>query len=123
MEQTAGFPLHIVQGDAVLPAKFQMFLFGEPLRTLWLLMGADMFLTLQAWHEPGRIFSLAGVAAFGRTEADTEDLFSVQRDYLCRTYPQARIFTLSIPGVVDVSSTELRQRLAKSFNQARVSAV
>ena len=80
---------------------------------LWLLMGADMFLTLQAWHEPGRIFSLAGVAAFGRTEADTEDLFSVQRDYLCRTYPQARIFTLSIPGVVDVSSTELRQRLAK----------
>ena len=80
---------------------------------LWLLMGADMFLTLQAWHEPGRIFSLAGVAAFGRTEADTEDLFSVQRDYLCRTYPKARIFTLSIPGVVDVSSTELRQRLAK----------
>lgn len=80
---------------------------------LWLLMGADMFLTLQAWHEPGRIFSMAGVAAFGRTEADTEDLFSVQRDYLCRTYPQARIFTLSIPGVVDVSSTELRQRLAK----------
>ena len=80
---------------------------------LWLLMGADMFLTLQAWHEPGRIFSLAGVAAFGRTEADTEDLFSVQRDYRCRTYPQARIFTLSIPGVVDVSSTELRQRLAK----------
>ncbi len=80
---------------------------------LWLLMGADMFLTLQAWHEPGRIFSLAGVAAFGRTDADTEDLFSVQRDYLCRTYPQARIFTLSIPGVVDVSSTELRQRLAK----------
>ena len=57
--------------------------------------------------------SLAGIAAFGRTEADTEELFSVQRDYLYRTYPQARIFTLTIPGVVDVSSTDLRTMLAK----------
>ena len=80
---------------------------------LWLLMGTDMFLTLQTWREPERILSLAGIAAFGRTEADTEELFSVQRDYLCRTYPQARICTLTIPGVVDVSSTELRERLAK----------
>lgn len=80
---------------------------------LWLLMGADMFLTLHTWHEPERILSLAGVAAFGRTEADMEELFSVQRDFLCRRFPQARIFTLSIPGVVDVSSTELRERLAR----------
>ncbi len=80
---------------------------------LWLLMGADMFLTLHTWHEPERILSLAGVAAFGRTEADTEELFSVQRDFLCQRFPQARVFTLSIPGVVDVSSTELRERLAR----------
>ncbi len=80
---------------------------------LWLLMGTDMFLTFHTWHEPERILSLAGIAAFGRTETDTEELFAVQRDSLCRRYPQARIFTLSIPGVVDVSSTELRDRLAK----------
>ena len=80
---------------------------------LWLLMGTDMFLTLQAWREPGEILSLAGIAAFGRTEEDTEELFSVQRDYLYRTYLQARIFTLTIPGVVDVSSTELRTMLAR----------
>ncbi len=80
---------------------------------LWLLMGTDMFLTLQTWHEPGRILSLAGVAAFGRTEEDTEALFSVQRSYLYRAYPQARIFTLTVPGVVDVSSTELRERLSR----------
>ena len=79
----------------------------------WLLMGTDMFLTLQTWHEPERVLSLAGIAAFGRTEADTEELFSVQRDYLYRTYPQARLFTLTIPGVVDVSSTDLRTMLAK----------
>lgn len=80
---------------------------------LWLLMGTDMFLTFQAWHEPGEILSLAGIAAFGRTEADTEELFAVQRDYLYKTYPQARIFTLTVPGVVDVSSTELREALAR----------
>ena len=80
---------------------------------LWLLVGTDMFLTIQTWHEAEKILSLAGIAAFGRTEADTEELFSVQRDYLYRTYPQARIFTLTIPGVVDVSSTDLRTMLAK----------
>ena len=84
-----------------------------PVVALWLLMGSVMFLSLQAWREPGEILSLAGIAAFGRTEEDTEELFSVQRDYLYRTYPQARIFTLTIPGVVDVSSTELRTMLAR----------
>lgn len=85
---------------------------------LWLLLGADMFLTLQTWKEPERILSLAGIAAFGRTEADTEELFAVQRDYLRQTWPQARIVTLSIPGVVDVSSTELRSRLARGGGEA-----
>ena len=80
---------------------------------LWLLMGTDMFLTLQAWHEPETILKLAGIAAFGRTEADTEELFSIQREYLYKTYPVARIFTVTIPGVVDISSTELRERLVK----------
>ena len=85
----------------------------HPEDELWLLMGTDMFLTFQMWHEPEKILSLAGIAAFGRTEEDTEELFSAQRDYLYRTYPQARIFTLTIPGVIDVSSTELREKLAK----------
>ena len=65
---------------------------------LWLLMGTDMFLTFQAWHEPEKILSLAGVAAFGRTEEDTEELFAAQRDYLYQTYPQARLFTLRSRG-------------------------
>ena len=83
-----------------------------PEAELWLLMGTDMFLTLQTWHAPEEILAQAGIAAFGRTEEDTEELFSVQRDYLYRTYPGARIFTLTIPGVVDISSTELREQLA-----------
>lgn len=80
---------------------------------LWLLMGTDMFLTLQTWKSPEKILSLAGIAAFGRTETDSEELFAIQREYLKKTYPQSRIFTLTIPGVVDISSTELREKLAK----------
>lgn len=80
---------------------------------LWLLMGTDMFLTLHIWREPERILAQAGIAAFGRSETDTEKLFAVQRERLYRMYPLARIFTLTVPGVVDISSTDLREKLAK----------
>lgn len=77
---------------------------------LWLLMGTDMFLTLQTWHEPEVILSMAKVCAFGRTEQDGEELFAPQRAYLAETYG-ADMVTITLPGLVDVSSTELRARL------------
>lgn len=81
---------------------------------LWLLMGADMFLTFHNWHEPERILSLAGIAAFSRTAAGSEEeRIAAHRDFLCGIWPWARIFTLNVPGVVDISSTELRSRLAE----------
>ena len=84
---------------------------------LWLLMGTDMFLSFETWHEPEKIASLAGIAAFGRTKADMEPQFSAQRDKLYRLYPDARIFTLTVPGVIDISSTELRERLASGTGE------
>ncbi len=78
---------------------------------LWLLVGTDMFLTIQNWYRPEEIMALAGICAFGRTEADSEGVFAPQRDYLAQTY-NARVVTLSIPDLVDVSSTRLRQELA-----------
>ena len=48
-----------------------------PEAEFWLLMGTDMFLTLHTWSRPEEIFSMAGVAAFGRTEEDSEELFAV----------------------------------------------
>ena len=80
---------------------------------LWLLMGTDMFRSLQDWHAPGEILSLASIAAFCRTDEEPETLLDPQRDRLYRAYPQARIFTLSIPDVIDLSSTELREMLAR----------
>lgn len=77
---------------------------------LWLLMGTDMFLTLQNWHEPETIMELAGICAFGRTEQDGEELFAPQRQFLAKKY-NARVTTITLPGLVDVSSTQLREVL------------
>lgn len=79
---------------------------------LWLLMGTDMFLTLHRWHEPEKILALAGVCAFGRTERDGEEVFAPQRELLSRTY-NAKVTTIAVPGLVDISSTRLRELLPK----------
>ena len=73
-------------------------------------MGTDMFLTLHLWHEPEVILSLAGVCAFGRTEQDGEAMFAPQRDYLQQHF-HAKITTITLPGLVDISSTRLRELL------------
>ena len=80
-----------------------------PEAELWLLMGTDMFLTLHLWHEPGTILRLAGICAFGRSEQDGEAVFAPQREFLSKTYPDARIATITLPGLVDISSTQLRE--------------
>ena len=77
---------------------------------LWLLMGTDMFLTLHLWHEPEVILSLAGICAFGRTEQDGEALFAPQREHLQKNF-DAKITTITLHGLVDISSTRLREQL------------
>ncbi|MCI8303376.1 MAG: nicotinate (nicotinamide) nucleotide adenylyltransferase [Lawsonibacter sp.] len=84
-----------------------------PEAELWLLMGTDMFLTLHRWYEPERILNLAGICAFGRTEEDGEEVFAPQREYLEKNFPGARITTITLPDLVDVSSTRLRELLAR----------
>jgi len=81
-----------------------------PEAELWLLMGTDMFLTIQNWHKPERIMELASICAFGRTEQDGEDLFAPQRKFLQEKY-NARLTTITLPGLVDISSTQLREVL------------
>lgn len=79
---------------------------------LWLLVGSDMFLSLQEWHEPERILSLAGIAAFHRTRGDETERFAQQKAYLEQIYG-ARVALLENPDVVEISSTELRAQLSQ----------
>lgn len=78
---------------------------------LWLLMGTDMFLSFQNWYCPGDILAMAGLCAFGRSETDGEALFAPQRAFLQQRFPGCRITTLVVPGLVDISSTKLREAL------------
>ena len=80
---------------------------------LWLLMGTDMFLTFQYWYRPEEIVKYAGICAFGRTEKDGEELFAPQRAFLGEKFPGSRIVTMTLPNLVDVSSTELRERIPR----------
>ncbi len=80
---------------------------------LWLLMGTDMFLTFQYWYRPEEIVRYADICAFGRTEADGEALFAPQREFLGKKFPGSRIVTMTLPNLVDVSSTTLRARIPK----------
>ena len=77
---------------------------------LWLLMGTDMFLSLHKWHEPETILKLAKICTFGRAHADTEAVFAPQQKYLKETYG-AETKHITLPDLVEVSSTELRERL------------
>ena len=83
-----------------------------PEAELWLLMGTDMFLSLHNWYQPEKIMELAGICAFGRTEQDGEELFAPQRAFLQEKY-NARLTTITLPGLVDISSTQLREVLDK----------
>lgn len=79
---------------------------------LWLLMGTDMFLSLESWHEPETICALAGLAAFARAEEDTAETLEAQGRYLSERFG-AKVRILSLPQVVPISSTQLRERLEK----------
>ncbi len=74
---------------------------------LWLLMGTDMFLSLHTWREPETIAKLSGICAFGRAGQDDDDTFAPQRAFLERQYG-AHIVTITIPDLVEVSSTRIR---------------
>ena len=81
-----------------------------PTAEFWFLMGSDMFLTLQQWHEPGQLLAQTGVAAFARTQSDPVQAMEDQASQLRKTYG-AQIQLLHLPEVVEISSTRLRAAL------------
>ena len=82
-----------------------------PEDTLWLLMGSDMFLSLQTWHAPEEIMALARIAPFSREAADESAAFAAQKARLEREYG-AQICIVQNPEVRELSSTEARAALA-----------
>lgn len=86
---------------------------------LWLLMGTDMFLTVQNWYQPERIFAYAGVAAFARSREDTAELFRDQAQYLEERF-HARTTVVALPQVTEICSRDLRRMLASEWTGGNV---
>ncbi len=78
-----------------------------PQDELWLLVGTDMFLSLQSWYQAEEIMKLAGVAAFARNETDSSEMLNAQSEYLNETYG-AKVRIVTLPEIREISSTQVR---------------
>ena len=81
-----------------------------PDSTLYLLVGGDMFLTIDSWHESAAIARLAVVCGMARREGELDALRAQER-----TLRQKGFTTqiLHLPAV-EVSSTAIREKAASS---------
>jgi len=93
-----------------------------PKDELWLLVGSDMFMTLQDWHKPEKVLSLAKICAFGRSPADTRTRLEPQAEFLEEKYG-ARTAIIDVPGLVEVSSSRLREGLARGEGRQQLPPV
>ena len=80
-----------------------------PEEELILLMGTDMFLTLDAWKEPERICALATLGVFYRGEKGEKELILRQKEAL---EAKGAKVVLVENEIVNISSTQLRRLLA-----------
>ncbi|MBR5020077.1 MAG: nicotinate (nicotinamide) nucleotide adenylyltransferase [Oscillospiraceae bacterium] len=80
-----------------------------PEEELILLMGTDMFLTLDAWKEPERICSLATLGVFYRGEKGEKEKILAQKEALEAKGAKVELVENDI---INISSTQLRRLLA-----------
>ncbi len=82
-----------------------------PEAEIYLLMGSDMFLTVQNWYRAGEILAECKIVGFARSEDDSAQKLKAHAEYLQRTFG-AGSSVIALPNIVDVSSTRLRAMLA-----------
>lgn len=76
----------------------------HPTDELYLIVGADMFLTLDKWKDPKKIFSYASICTVPRNETDYRMLLNKSADL---TQLGAKCHILKEP-VASISSTQIR---------------
>lgn len=75
---------------------------------LWLIMGTDMFLSLESWRNPETIFRLASIAVIPRNRENIKKLSDFGK-YLQEKYGTE--YVILDTEVIEISSTELRENL------------
>ncbi len=79
----------------------------HPYHTLHLVVGADMYITLQDWKNPQEIFKLANIITFPRNDEDFNDL---KAHSLLLEKMGAKTIILNEP-IIMLSSTEIRNNI------------
>lgn len=88
---------------------------------LYLLMGMDMFLSLDQWHEPGVVCALANIVCFDREPQRNDDAIEAQKRSLEQKYA-ANVRYLNLSGhIVEVSSTQIRKDLRRGKRSEELS--
>ena len=82
----------------------------HPQAQLYFLMGTDMFLTLEGWHQYERLFQLAVMCVGARDSGEETLILDALKRY--RQYYPIRAEVLRAPPF-PVSSTQLRERLRR----------
>ncbi len=80
----------------------------HPEDELILMMGTDMFLSLESWYQPQRILTQATIAVFYRGEKNEQAAVAAQREKLEAQGAKVR---LVVNPVTAISSTDLRRML------------
>ena len=80
-----------------------------PRDELFLIIGTDMFLTIQDWYQPERIFKAATLAVVAREKGERQKI-TTQAEALSQK--GARVRVISGKPLV-ISSTELRNRISE----------
>jgi len=104
------------QGKSYTVDTLRFFREKYPEDELWLLMGADMFLTIQTWYQAEELLKLCRICTFGRSERDTEALFDAQQRELQSRYGITAVIA-DLPEPVDISSTALRASLSEGTGE------
>ena len=88
-----------------------------PADELYLLMGEDMFLTVDHWYRPEAIFSLAVVCASPRSEAGFQKLVEKKRELERQFGASCRVENIPY---FPASSTEIRRLAAEGKDLSRL---
>ena len=83
-----------------------------PNRKLAFLIGTDMMLTLDAWHEPEVIFSLADLYCV-RRESDADMTLAIARKNEIYNEKFGKTVRILETPIQEVSSTEIRESLSR----------
>ena len=84
--------------------------------TLCFLCGSDMFLTLDSWREPEKIFSLCEIWCMSRTGNDGAELEAKKREYEAKFGAKCYVCE---DDAVDISSTVIRRKLREGEDASK----